>query len=732
MDNVTQQILLQIGVGVALSFLLARVYRALRPEPFLAYWSLYWFAFSAYLVVAIFYLKAGASGGPAQLRPLLGGLGYAVSFFQPVLMGLAGVALQWPQLSRRIVKRVLWATLAFGTAVGAFLYFSHYAAAVPPPISSARFFLHAASVAYFCWAFGKTGDHTQTTGGRLTLVFCGGYALHMLAHSVSLIGFKVYSGLTSNVASLFGSFLPLGMAIGVLLTVIEDARRASDEARESDRRFRAFLETLPLAVVMLDRDATVTFCNQTVLQMVGCNLDEMVGRNWHDSFVPERKRAESKANFAKAMQGGGPSSHENLVLTKTGKERQMQWTNTFLSDVNGRILSAFSVGSDITDQRQMEDNYRQAQKMESVGRLAGGVAHDFNNHLTVINGYCDMILKQLPEGDRVRKRIQQVRVAGDRAADLTKQLLAFSRKQVLSPKALSWNAVVKGMESMLSRLVREQILLKTDLSPDAGTVLADPSQMEQVLMNLVVNASDSIHGAGSVRIETANVTLDAAQAANDREAQPGDYVMLAVSDTGGGIDAETRDHIFEPFFTTKELGKGTGLGLSMVYGIVKQSGGWVSVESQLGKGSTFRIYLPRERQMPVEVLEPREISWRGGEAMILVVEDQDQVRLLVVDALRGAGYEVAEARNGAEGLAQLAQVSRPIDLLVTDVVMPQMSGPDLALRMAELRPETKVLYISGYAAGAFERHGISNGNQAYLSKPFTATELLLRVDELLR
>jgi signal transduction histidine kinase/ActR/RegA family two-component response regulator len=397
-------------------------------------------------------------------------------------------------------------------------------------------------------------------------------------------------------------------------------------------------------------------------------------------------------------------------------------------------LTAFAVENLELFERERvnQEQLRQAQKMEAVGRLAGGVAHDFNNLLTVIGGYSDLALRKVTEESPVRRHLIGIKNAGDRAADLTRQLLAFSRKQVLQPRVLGLNSVVADVDKMLRRLIGEDIDFLTALDDSLGQVMADPGQVEQILMNLVVNARDAMPNGGKLTIQTANVSLDEEYARTHNAAQPGSYIMLAVSDTGCGIDAQTRERIFEPFFTTKEVGKGTGLGLSTVYGIVKQSGGNIWVYSEVGHGTTFKVYFPRiEQQAEVVAQRATPMDLINGTETVLLVEDEDVVRKMVLEILQLRGYDVLEARHGKEALALAAGCGKSIHMMVTDVVMPQMNGPELAGHLEQSFPDLKVLYMSGYTDEAIVHHGVLDEGVAFLEKPFTPDALARKVREVL-
>jgi two-component system cell cycle sensor histidine kinase/response regulator CckA len=391
------------------------------------------------------------------------------------------------------------------------------------------------------------------------------------------------------------------------------------------------------------------------------------------------------------------------------------------------------VQTDVTARRTLEAQYIQAQKMEAVGRLAAGVAHDFNNLLSVILSYSELISSDLKTDEPLRADIEEIRTAGLRAADLTRQLLAFSRQQVLDTKVLGLNQSLTGIETMLGRLLGADIELTMLPAPGLGNVRADPGQVEQIIMNLAVNARDAMPQGGKLTIETANVELDADYVRSHHDVRTGPHVMMAVSDTGAGMDRATLSRIFEPFFTTKEQGKGTGLGLATVFGIVKQSGGHIFVYSEPGKGSTFKIYFPRVGGA-VDPLPSRDAAPEPARrvATILLVEDEDQVRTMARTILRRQGHVVLDASNGGEALLICEQHGGNIDLLLTDVVLPRMSGRRLAERLAPIRPAMKVLFMSGYADDAIVHHGIIDSGVTFLQKPFTPTSMARKVSEVLR
>jgi two-component system cell cycle sensor histidine kinase/response regulator CckA len=512
---------------------------------------------------------------------------------------------------------------------------------------------------------------------------------------------------------------------------ITDRKRAEEEIRKSEQRLRIHAEHTPLAVIEWDLDHHVVAWNAAAERIFGYSREEAVGR--HASFmVPPafREHVEEVGRGLLAQKGGTRSANENI--TKDGRTISCEWYNTPLVDESGRVLGVASLVQDVTERVALEEKLRQSQKMEAIGRLAGGVAHDFNNLLTVIIGYSSILAEGVPAASRLKDATTQIRAAADRAAGITKQLLEFSRKSIHSPRVIDLNDVVMNMDTMLRRLIGEDIEILTVPGRDLGTVKADPGQVEQVIMNLAVNARDAMPGGGKLTLETENTELDEAYAREHPPLQSGRYVMLAVSDTGVGMTADTQAHIFEPFFTTKEVGKGTGLGLSTVYGIVKQSGGYVWVYSEPGQGSTFKIYFPRIDQ-PVEKVgvEKRPAGVQRGTETILLVEDDEQLRQLTSTVLGECGYKVLTAATTAEGLALCRGNHHDIRLLVTDVILPGMNGRQLAEQVVQISPHTRVLYISGYTSNAIVHYGVLDSGLWFLPKPFSLSALIAKVREVL-
>jgi PAS domain S-box-containing protein len=415
----------------------------------------------------------------------------------------------------------------------------------------------------------------------------------------------------------------------------------------------------------------------------------------------------------------------------TGQEWFFSFSGEPVRDASGTQVLAVVITRDITGQRRTEEQFRQAQKLESIGRLAGGVAHDFNNLLVGILGYAEFLGEGIRAGHPSLEDLAEIRKAGERARDLTRQLLAVARRQVGEPRPIDPNEVLNESERLLRRVVGEDVNMRLRLEPGVGTVFADPSQLQQVVMNLAVNARDAMPRGGSLTIETSSVLLDERYSAGHVEVEPGPYVMIAVSDSGEGMTPETQAHLFEPFFTTKPLGHGTGLGLATVHGIVKQAGGHIWVYSELGKGTTFKIYLPLRPQELARARSQAPRPIRGGHECVLVVEDDASARTLALRALQGAGYEVLAAANGREALEVAAAAPRPPHLVLTDVVMPEMSGKQVADALSRQRPALRVLYVSGYTQDTVVHHGVLDSVIDFLPKPYTPSALLARVRQVL-
>src|SRR5713101_4492730 len=510
-------------------------------------------------------------------------------------------------------------------------------------------------------------------------------------------------------------------------------RRETEAAlRVSEATYSALVEQAPLGIYRSTPAGRFLSANAALARMLGYSspaqlLTLDMARDVY-ADPDERRRLVERDTHTDRV-------YDELEATwkrKDGTRIRVQLSVRASRDKEGHVEFYEAFVHDITTQRQLEAQLAQAQKMEAIGRLAGGVAHDFNNLLTVILSYSELLLEELPKDSSNRDDIGQIRKAAQGASELTRQLLAFSRQQVLEPKVVDLNAAVSGIERLLGRVLREDIQLRCTLSADAGTVRVDPGQLEQVIMNLAVNARDAMPNGGQLTVETANVDLDETYMQAHPLAAPGRYVMLAVTDTGTGMDAATQARIFEPFFTTKEVGKGTGLGLATVYGIVKQSGGWIWVYSEPGHGTTFKVYLPRvgEAAAPAAPSLTPPASLRGSET-ILVVEDDEMIRNLVQKVMRANGYTVLVAGTGSDAERVAGAHAGPIHLLMTDVVLPGLNGREVARRLVAQRAGIRVLFLSGYTDDAIVHHGVLDPGVAFLQKPFSPAVLGRKVREVL-
>jgi PAS domain S-box-containing protein len=516
---------------------------------------------------------------------------------------------------------------------------------------------------------------------------------------------------------------------GIVIDITE--RKQREEAqREAEHRLRGILDRVQLVAVMVDAGGRVTFCNSYLLSLTGWTREEIVGRDWFDLLVPEPDRRGDRLRFEEALaEGAFDVSFESPIVTRGGKVRQIAWDGAVIRDTSGAVIGAASFGRDMTDQRELENQYRQSQKMEAVGQLAGGIAHDFNNLLQVIAGYADLALEDLPPGAALYNEICEIKRASDRATSLVRQLLAFSRRQTMERRQVQPNDTIANVLKMLYRVIGEHIDVDFRPGDDLPAVHADPGQIEQVLLNLCVNARDAMPGGGRITITTSAELVGEGFRERHPWARAGEFVVVDVADTGPGIPAEILDHIFEPFFTTKEVGKGTGLGLATVYGIVKQHEGMIDVAPRPEGGTVFRIYLPasREDAKPEEAPDAAALA-RLGHETILLAEDEELVRNLALRVLEQGGYRVLVARDGAEAIALVESRGAEIDLALLDVVMPKANGPQVRARIRDIQPGMAVLFCSGYSRQMLPDSVVPEDESIeLLLKPYPPRVLLDRV-----
>ncbi|MBW2139011.1 MAG: PAS domain S-box protein [Deltaproteobacteria bacterium] len=527
-----------------------------------------------------------------------------------------------------------------------------------------------------------------------------------------------------------------GDLIGIVtLTDITDYKNVEAALKAERDRAQQYLDLAGNMFVALDKEGKVTLVNKAATRILGYEEKDILGRNWFETFLPARELKDVRGVFSELM--GGKTKvfqyYENPVITREGEERMIAWQNTLIRDNDGSIVGTLSSGFDVTERNRLEDQLRQSQKMEAVGLLAGGIAHDFNNLLTTILGNAQLAMMDANKDTPLYEELEEIRTAGEKAADLTRRLLAFSRKEVGRPRFLVVNDLVREMEKLLRRMIEEDIELEAILAPDLWSIYADPNQIDQVIMNLVVNSREAMPKGGRLTIRTANVELDAVSLESfGAENSPGSYVMISIRDTGMGMDRETQSRIFEPFFSTKERDMGSGLGLSTVYGIVKQNGGFIHVKSEPETGTTMEIYFPRAGIE--DQTENQEKASNGPQPRrfetILVVEDDDLMRGLAVKGLRKYGYRALGAKNFDEAV-RISGTVEGIDMLLTDVVLEGMNGKDLAERLRTSRPGLKLLFMSGYPQSTLSRHDIRGSEAEFIKKPFTPEMLARKVREVM-
>jgi PAS domain S-box-containing protein len=540
------------------------------------------------------------------------------------------------------------------------------------------------------------------------------------------LGFAGQAAKTIENARLYES---LNQYTAKLEETIKERQQIEESLKESEEKFRTLFQNHSAVKLIIDTDTgRIVEANEAAERFYGWPVAQLQQMRIQDINTLSPEQIQVEMEKARSEQRIHFEFRHRLA---DGSLRDVEVFSSRI-EIKGKTL-LHSIIHDITDRRRVEEQLRQAQKMESIGRLAGGVAHDFNNMLSVILGYGEILRQKLHPADPMQREVQRIIDAGNRSSALTRQLLAFSRKQTLQPERLDLNALIRNFERMLRRLIGEDIELKLLLAGDLAGVMADPGQIEQVIMNLAINARDAMPGGGQLIIETANVKLDNVYTRTHADVEPGPYVLLALTDTGAGMDKQTLANLFEPFFTTKAQGKGTGLGLATVYGIVKQSGGHIWVYSESGQGSTFKIYLPQSETQPTTQKHVSAVqAERGGGEYILVVEDEDAVRELIESMLTALGYRVTLAANGGEALLLVEEEGLKPDLVITDVVMPQMSGRVLADRLRRTHPDLKVLFMSGYTDNVIAHHGVLDPGTPFIQKPFSISELGAKVQTLLR
>ena len=524
------------------------------------------------------------------------------------------------------------------------------------------------------------------------------------------------------------SYRPTKGQVAVIVRNITERKQAETALQQAKDYAEKLIESANAIIVVLDAEGKVQVFNRAAEEITGYTRQELLGHDCFEILAPKDRYPNVWEAFQKSARDGLPKWIENPILTKAGEERFISWQNTELLE-RGVVSGSISYGIDITEHKQLEKRLLQSQKMEAIGQLTGGIAHDFNNMLSVILGHAELLKSHLPSGDPLFKNVLEIENAGLHSRDITRQLLAFSRKQIISPKTANLNQLILRIEKTLAKLIGENIDLRFLPQSDLWNVRADPTQIDQLLINLSVNARDAMPKGGALTIETSNVCIDDFYCASHVECRTGHFVSLSVSDDGVGMDDETLSHAFEPFYTTKEVGKGTGLGLATVYGIVKQNGGFINIYSEPGKGTTIRIHIPRFMDEVSEEKVAEEAPPEFCPATVLLVEDDDMVRGMTAEILNKFGYSVLIAETPIEALAFFEKEDTPIDLLISDVVMPQMSGAELVAKIKVIKPELKVLFMSGYTENVIVRQGVLKEGIHFVQKPFSMKDLARKVRE---
>lgn len=573
--------------------------------------------------------------------------------------------------------------------------------------------------------YGARGRDVMNSGNAIASederCFADGITRHMISHTVPII---TDDGAVEGLVA--------------VITDISPRVKMEEELRHEKERAETYLQIAEAIILELDRDGNVVRINPRGCELLGYSEEELIGHNWFQTVIPDEINDLVLTVFNQIVNGDKePVKHyENDIVAKSGKRLRVFWHNTLVRAGDGRITGTLSSGQDITARVNAEERLRHAQKMEAVGQLTGGVAHDFNNILNIMIGNAEFLHDHLKEDETAQRNITAIVRAVDRASSLTSRLLAYSRQQTLSPKASSVTRLVGGIDDMLRRTLGEAVDMRVTIAPDLWPVLIDPHQFENALVNLALNARDAMAQGGRLVIEAANISLDETYSKQFDEVQPGEYVQICVSDTGTGMTLETQKQAIEPFYTTKDIGKGSGLGLSMVYGFTKQSGGHLTIYSELGHGTTICLYIPRSPERAgvghIDNTHEEIPSHPRGRGRILVVEDDENVRAIPVRILRDSGYEIVEAGNGKEALAALRDLP-PFDLLFTDVVLPDgMNGMDIATEARRIQADIKVLYTTGYSESILFNHAATQDEFKIVNKPYRRTELLDKIRDALQ
>jgi PAS domain S-box-containing protein len=726
----------QAGAALWLAFILQLVYRRIHHEQFLHFWSL---SFAVMGVVMMLQLAILPSPPPPEL--FTSTLLFLLGTPQLPLIVLAVLSLKSPVLTRRKQAVVFGGILA-----AVLLLYLLTEVTIGDPLARMRaqrferLVLNSTAHFWFCAVFWRRHYLARSVGGRVVVLFTALRALHYSMVAATIAGIPIYPAHHSSIGDILAAVLPFGIASGVVFMAAEAMTQTNKKLRESESRYRLLAENTSDTIWLYDlRKERFTYMSPTVERESGYTSEEVMSWSSFSAFLLPDKYAKLRQQLAAriaALEKGDESARFHTeyldIVRKDGSTHPSEVSSKLISGGDGRVIQIEGVNRDISERRNLEAQLLQAQKMESVGRLAGGIAHDFNNILQVIKGYSAFVISDLPPQSSTRQDMEQVVLAVERAQNLVRQLLIFSRRERPQKKHFALGSLVAGMINMLRRVIGEDMHLTTELEDEGQCVFADSGQIEQALLNLCINAKDAMPQGGTIRISTKRALMDAFTSQKIPGAREGSFIALTVADHGTGMSQETLDHIFEPFFTTKEIGRGTGLGLSMVYGIVKEHDGFVHVESKRGAGSVFSLYFPEVPEgFPMETSVPMPVRPAGGNETILLVEDDRMVRAVAARFLKAAGYRVLEARDGAQAVEIFAVNQTGIQLVILDLVMPNLGGKTAGETIRKMNQTVPILYSTGYDFGQLDSTHLPETNGELIQKPYSREDLLLKVRQVL-
>jgi PAS domain S-box-containing protein len=726
----------QAGAALWLALILQLVYRRIYHEKFLHYWSLAFVAMGAPMAMQLAILP---SNPPPELftSPLL----FYLGMIQLPMIVLAGLSVTSPNLDRRAQAIAFFGIL---TAILIVHFVIDWTVQASQSLQNAHRFERLFSIStaslWFCGVFWRKHFLARSAGGKIIILFTALRSIHYLILAVTVIGLPIYPGSYSFLGSLIAAILPFGIASGMILLAAEAMTRTNNRLQESESRYRLLAENTSDVIWLYDlTKRQLTYVSPAVQRQRGYTPQEVMDRTNSSPELPPDGFARLQTQMAgriAALEKGDESARFQLqsmeLSRKDGTLQASEVASKLITDDQGRVTQIQGVTRDISERRLLEFQLMQAQKMESVGRLAGGIAHDFNNILQILKGYSALVIAELEPDSTTHKDMEEVVLAVERAQNLVRQLLIFSRREKPRKKHFALSSLVSGMVGMLSRLIGEDIQLTTQMEDDGRCIFADAGQVEQALLNLCINAKDAMPSGGAILISTRHAQIDTNAIPKIPGSREGSFIELTVTDSGVGMSQETLNHIFEPFFTTKDVGHGTGLGLSMVYGIVKEHDGFACVESERGAGSSFKLYFPESAELPEQDI-PGQPSSRaaGGTETVLLVEDERMVRVVASRFLTEAGYRVIEASDGAQAVEMFTANKDAIRIVIMDLIMPNLGGKSAGEMIRAISNTIPLLFITGYDFGQLNATSLPETNCEWISKPFSRNELLLKTRQML-